>query len=175
MIKNKGYNISSLLSIILIILAIFGLIIPLLIGLSNLALLGSYLAVPMILGPLAYRKYSKKKDTSKQIKFKKPNNQLFNLLFLLYSIFLFISIILLIIYEVRPVIYYFTIAVLSTLILLEILLFDISKNKLLIIISQMMVLLLNIIYGVTLKYYFYISRTDPIGHVYVIKDLVEKG
>lgn len=174
MIKNK-YNISNILSIILIILAICGLIIPIIIGLSNLALLGSYLAVPMILGPIAYKLHRKKTFADKKIDLKKPDNQMFSILLILYSMLLFISIIFLIKYEVRPIIYYFAIATLSTLILLEILLFDISKNKSLIIISQIMILILNIIYGVTLKYYFFISRTDPIGHVQVIKDLVEKG
>jgi len=170
MIKSKGYNLSSTLSIVLVMLAIGGLVIPIIIGKANLTLLGCYMAVPMILGPAVYKTHTKKMADLNIL-----DNQIFSILLILYSTLFFISLTFLIKYEVRPIIYYFTIAALSTLILLEILSFNISKNKSLIIISQMMILMLNIIWGVTLKYYFFISRTDPIGHVRVIKDLVENG
>lgn len=41
------------------LVAILGMLIPLVIGMSNLSLLSLYLAVPMIVSPILYLKYCK--------------------------------------------------------------------------------------------------------------------
>ena len=63
----------------------------------------------------------------------------------------------------------------SALILLEILLFNLSEKEVIIILLQIMILTADIIYGVTLNYHFYISRTDPIAHVWLIQNLIDNG
>ncbi len=152
------------------ILALAGITLPLIFGQSNLSLLGSYLAIPMFFAPIIYLKYSK--NPIQSINSGKP---LFLLLLIFYFLCFSISMALLYLFEVRPFAYFVIITLMATAILLEILLFEISQRKLIIILLQIMILTLNIIWGVTLKYYYFIGRTDPLGHVWLIDNLIKIG
>jgi len=167
-LNNKFILTSKIFLYLLPILGIVGIIVPLIIGQSNLSLLGIYLAIPMILAPIIYIKQSKRESS-----FIILNRELFHLLISLYFICTFISIYLLYIYDVRPYTYYFIIAIMSGLILLEILLFEISEKATMIILAQIMILLVDIMWGVTLNYNFFIARTDPMAHVWLIQNLID--
>ena len=152
------------------ILAVAGVTLPLLFGQSNLSLLGSYLAVPMFFAPIIYLKY--RQNPYKPINFGK---RLFLLLLTIYFLCFSISVLLLDMFEVRPYLYYVIITVMATSILFEIILFDISQKKRIIILLQIIMLNLNIIWGVTLKYYYFIGRTDSLGHAWYIDNLINYG
>ena len=151
-------------------LAIAGLILPIFFKQTNLSLLGSYLAIPMILATIIY--INKRQNPFKSICI---SNNLFPVILFFYFICLSISMIFLYIHEYRPLSYYLIIALMATFILLEILLFDISQKKSILILIQIMILILDILWGVTLNYNYYISRTDPIGHVWLIENLINNG
>ena len=168
--NDKFILTSKVLLYLLPILGIAGITIPLIIGQNNLFLLGIYLAIPMILAPIIYIKQSKRESS-----FVILNRELFPLLISVYFICTSISIYLLYTYDVRPYTYYFIIAIMSGLILLEILLFELSEKKIVIILLQIMILFTDIIWGVTLNYNFFIARTDPMVHVWFIQNLINTG
>jgi hypothetical protein len=105
----------------------------------------------------------------------KISNNWLKLSLIAYAALYFVSIVLLKTYEVRPTIYYVVIAALSTLILIEILAMEVSNDKALIIIAQIALLALNLIWGVTLKYYYYSGFTDIFGHVGFAESLLQTG
>lgn len=152
-------------------------IVPLIFYEPNLSLLGSYLAFPMFFAPIFYAKYHKKFMISniETDRIYREDRYLFLLLLILYSLFFSISIGLLVIYDIRPFAYYATIALIATFVLFEILLLDISYKKSVIILVQIMMLSLNTIWGVTLKYYHFIERTDPLVHTWYITNLLSQG
>ena len=94
---------------------------------------------------------------------------------IIYFLFYGISLVLLKSFDTRPLSYYLLLSLMATIILIEILLFNESVNKTRIILLQIMILLLNVLWGVNLKYYFYIERTDPIVHTWYIKNLIASG
>jgi hypothetical protein len=64
----------------------------------------------------------------------------------------------------------------GTLILTQILLENnYSRRKVIMILTQIILLFLNIIWGVTLKYYFFIGRTDVFFHSWAIENLLDAG
>lgn len=165
--NNKLILISNSFLYILPILGVLGVTIPLIIGKSNFSLLGTYLAIPMILAPVVYVKHRRN-----EINLVTYNQRLFPLYVFLYFICIFLSICVLHIYDIRPVVYYLITAIISGLIILEILLFDMSEKKVIIVLLQLMILSADIIWAVTLKYHLFIGRTDPLAHMWLIQNLI---
>ncbi len=75
----------------------------------------------------------------------------------------------------RPYAYYVLVAIMAALILFDILFFDVNRIMLIIILIQIMVLVLNMIWGVNLNYFFFIGRTDSTGHAWLIENLIKYG
>lgn len=160
--------ISKIFLYLLPTLGVIGVIVPFIIGKTNFSLIGIYLAIPMILAPIVYTNKTKES-------FIIWNQKWFLICLIFYFICVSISLCLLYIHNVRPIIYYIVIAVMYCLILLEIVQFNISRKEIVIILFQLMILIENIIWGVNLKYNFYISRTDPIAHVWFIQNLIDNS
>ena len=101
----------------------------------------------------------------------------FKILLILYFIGYSLSIALLYMFDIRPTVYYVVIALLATTILMEILTSSIhtSNVKIVIILSQIMFLSLNVIWGVTLKYYYYTGYTDIFGAAGLAENLLKTG
>ncbi len=153
--------------------AILGLAVPLIFGYYNLVILGSYLALPMIIAPLIYIKIRNNKQTIQKF----DNKHLKYIFICCYLFFFTISIYLLCRYETRTLLYYLSVTFMAAAVLLQILLFDTSKSKKtsFIILMQIIILVLNIIWGVNLKYYYFIGRTDLFGHTWMINNLLNDG
>ncbi len=153
------------------------IIIPLVFFEPNLSLLGSYISVPIFSAIIAYIIYQKRKillnDTTISPDY--LSHRIFLLLLILYCMCLAISIFLLVIFDIRPIVYFGLITIMSSIILFEILSFEISYGKTIVILIQIMILFLNIIWSMTLKYYFFISRTDPLAHVWYIENLISQS
>lgn len=153
------------------IVAIVGVVIPLIFGQFSLSLLGSYLAIPMIFAPFIYLKLCLKPYIPRNSK-----KSLLLALLILYFVGSSISIFLIFFFEIRPIAYYIIITIMATCILLEILLNDrLSRTNVIIILLQIMFLSLNIIYGVSLKYFYFIARTDPLAHAWFIDSIIKYG
>jgi hypothetical protein len=169
-VEKKFVLVSRILLYLLPIAGVAGIIFPLIFGQTNLSLLGTYLAIPMIFAPIIYLK-----QREHEIDFSTHNQKLFTAFIGLYFICILISIYLLYSYDIRPVTYYLIISITCCLILLEILLFEIKEKEVTIILLQLMILTVDIIWGVTLKYNFFIARTDPIAHAWYIQILIDNA
>jgi hypothetical protein len=144
---------------------------PLVFGQYNLALLGIYLSVPLLSASIIWLAYRKKNSIISQA-FKHLNSVSLLALLLL---FLF-SVLTLHFLPVRTVSYYVMIAIMGAAIFVQVMHPDKIDKKLCgIILLQIVMLFLNIIWGVTFKYYFFIGRTDILFHSWVIENLLSAG
>lgn len=151
------------------IIAVTGLLLPLLFGEFHLSLLGSYLAVPMILAPIIFIKHRYAKAFELNI-----NINYFLLLVIIFFLCFAASMVLLKMFYVRPLVYFILTSIMFTSIMLQIALFKEEKVSWMILL-QIVIITLMVIWGVNLKYYFFIGRTDPIVHAWYIQSLIEKG
>lgn len=168
--KLNAQTIGDIISYLMPVCGLLGITLPLIIGQPNLTILGLYLGIPMILAPIIYTRY--KNCSSKLVQLETCK---FCPFIITYFILFTSSIILLYTYHIRPHIYYLNITIIVVIILLEILLFDLSSKKSTIILLQIMTVALNLTWGVTLNYYFFISRTDPLVHAWLITNLLDFG
>lgn len=114
-------------------------------------------------------------DINGQVNNTEKMESLFKFFLILYLTLTSISLILLSISDVRPLSYYAIVTAISTVILLQILLFETTTKKALLILAQIMFMGLNLIWGGTLKYYYYIGRTDLMGHTWDAQQLLQLG
>lgn len=86
----------------------------------------------------------------------------YRFVFIVFFLFLYeLSLLTLHGFELRIIPYYGLVAIMGTLILAQILFFrSTTRIQNVTIIFQIIMLFLNIVWGVTLKYYFFIGRTD---------------
>ncbi len=169
--------IHKLLLYLLPVLAIAGIAAPLALEQYNFSLLGCYLAIPMFLSSLIFLKYKGYSIERKGSSFEPKNFEarFFILSVCLYSLAYIASLCLLRAFFVRPFAYYALIALMMSLILFNIMFFKVEGINSTIILFSCMALVLNIIWGVNLNYYFFIGRTDAIGHAWIIKDMLKAG
>lgn len=165
--RNKSEITAKFLLYSLPIIGTVGVLFPLIIDQLNLALLGSYLAIPLIIAPLIYKKYIRQVTTSLEL-----SNRIF--LFLVSSYFICVSLSIFIIYSnnIRPYSYYIIITLMSLIVMFETLLFKDSKTKTGAILVQLGILVLCTLWSVSLNYFYFVSRTDPIFHVTAIESLI---
>jgi O-antigen/teichoic acid export membrane protein len=157
--------------IMIIIIAVLGSVVPILLKQYNLFLLGIYLVIPMLAAPIIWLRLKTRDNVIFSI-----NSNLNELFMLVFLICCLISILILYIFPVRIILYYILIAVMGAMILTQILYseeFSSKKSKL--ILMQIILLFLNIIWGVTLKYYFFIGRTDGLFHSWALENLLHTG
>lgn len=155
---------------VLPVLAIVAVSATVAMNLYSLSVVALYLAIPMLVGPLWYLRFRRSPCTELNL-----GNQFFLLLVFIYTAGLLVSVVLLCTADVRPFAYYVVIGVIATSIFLEVLLFSGSKRRSTLILTQTIILSLDIIWGVTLKYHQFIGRTDPLAHLRFIEDLVAEG
>ena len=157
--------------ILLVIFAIFGSTVPILLKQYNLFYLGIYLVIPMLVAPIIWLRLKPKDNVIFSIS--SNLNELFMLVFFISCL---ISIFILYNFPVRIIPYYILIAVMGVMILVQILYSEeINSKQSKLILMQIVLLFLNIIWGVTLKYYFFIGRTDGLFHSWVIENLLQTG
>ncbi len=151
-------------------LSIVGILGTIALGQDNLAILSVYVLIPIIIAPVIYYKYQKAKAQNIN-----KSDELFKFLVICCVSLLTNSVILLNMSEVRPLLYYAVIALAAVFILLQILLFEVTPRKLLAIFAQIVLINLDIIWGVTLKYYYFIGRTDTLAHAWLVENLLKLG
>lgn len=169
--KDKYVLTEKFLIIILIVFAVLGCLGPLVIKQFNLALLALYLGIPMLISPLIWLGLRQKENSNCCV-----SNKSHKLLIILYILSYYFSILILHYYSVRTLPYYILVACMGTLILTQILLENnFTGRRSIMLLLQIILLFLNIIWGVTLKYYFFMGRTDVFFHSWAIENLTEAG
>lgn len=151
-------------------IGMMGIGVPLVLKLYDISLLGSYIAIPLILAPILFIKMNH--ESYKLIKLKKENFKAFSIIYFICFLF---SIKLLYSFEVRPYQYYIIMTLMVLCVLFQILYFEISNLKSYLILTEIIILISNFIWGASLKYYFYVGRTDAIFHTWLVHSLVENG
>lgn len=148
-------------------LAVLGLY---LLGLRSFAILGMYVAIPSILAPILYRYGSDVETTADGTRI----HQIHKLLITCYLALTAVSIVLLATYSIRPYSYYVVVAGLALVVLAQIQQYsaETSQGP---ILAQIVLLHLNLVWGVTLKYNYFLGRTDIFGHVYSVQRILESG
>lgn len=152
------------------IIAVLGVLIPTILNLHYLSILGCYLALPMILAALLSPIYL---DKSSKINY--IPQKAFIVLLISFVMSYLITIILLYLYDVRPYIYYIFIGILVIIIFLQIMQQSLTKITQLAILTECCLLCINLIWGVTLKYYYFIGRTDIFTHAWLGENLLTTG
>ncbi len=92
-----------------------------------------------------------------------------------FTVIFTISIVVLYINDVRPMSYFIWMTALALILLFEILFINLSGKRSLAILIQIIAYSLNLIWGVTLNYYFFIGRTDTLPHVWWAESLLQLG
>ena len=133
-------------------------------------ILGIYMIIPIICTPLVYLAIRNRKESGAE-----AGSHEFRLLLAGFLLFFSFSLTLLYASDVRPVLYYVVIAVMATIILLEILRSKITKGKVIMVLLQIMALSLNLSWGITLKYFEFIGRTDILIHSSYVQSIVQLG
>src|SRR5665647_1184950 len=148
---------------------VLGPVVALLLKQYNLVLLSLYMAIPMVLAPVIYSVY---KRGAYRESFAQSSGR-FSLLIVGYAVLFVASLFVLYFYDVRPTGYYFLIAAVATIVLLEIIAFDVSSPKRTSAVLLQITLLGNsLIWGVTLKYYYFIGRTDVPVHIFYVDTIL---
>ena len=152
------------------VIGIVGIIATIIMEQINYLILSTYLIVPLLLASVIFRSLGKKDETYTSL-----HDSSFKLLLVAYLMCFTISLILLTLTEVRPILYYVTMVTMAVTVLIEILGFQPVKEKSAIILMQIMALMLNLNWGVTLKYFQFIGRTDVLFHGQYIDSLIQTG
>ncbi|HTX44437.1 MAG TPA: hypothetical protein VMC61_06870 [Methanocella sp.] len=92
-----------------------------------------------------------------------------------FTIIFTASIALLYAYDVRPLAYFILMTALALILLFEILFAYRAGDRPGAILVQIMAFTLNLIWGVTLNYYFFIGRTDTLSHVWWAQSVLDLG
>ncbi len=133
-------------------------------------ILGIYMLIPIICTPLVYLAIRNRKEAGAD-----AGSHEFKLLLAGFLLFFSFSVALLYAFDVRQALYYVVIAAMATIILLEILRSKISQGKTNVVLLQIIALSLNLSWGVTLKYFEFIGRTDILLHSSYVQDIIQLG
>jgi hypothetical protein len=100
---------------------------------------------------------------------------LYLLLLTYFTLVFTLTVVILYLYDVRPLFYYAVMATLGLVILLQILYVEPVGIRPMAILAQIMAFSLNLIWGVTLNYDLFIGRTDTLPHIWWARDLLQVG
>jgi len=120
------------------------------------------ITIPIIITILVIPKFQWNDDGIFSINLSRVTQQHPKIFLILYTLGFTVSIIILYVYPYRPIIYFLLVCGLFILIFLQITSNNCSTTTILLEISLLMI---NIIYGVTLKYPYYFGMTDIFGHI----------
>ncbi len=150
--------------------AVAGIVGLLLIKQYPLLILGTYLLVPIIATPLVYLAVRRRAGSGTT-----TGSEGFKLLVAAFLLFFSFSAVLLYASEVRPLLYYAAVAIMATIVFVEIVRARITPDRTKVILLQVAALSLNISFGITLKYFEFIGRTDIFLHSAYMQSVVQLG
>lgn len=140
-------------------------------GLRGIAIVSLYATVPALAASAAYFTSDSSIDkTATRTVFSSVQMKITVTLFLVLQS---ISILLIATTAVRPISYYLLVALSGLVILVQILWLELSIARIRLFLLEISVLILNIIWSVTLNYYYFFGRTDVFPHHLSVEILLE--
>ncbi len=152
------------------VLGILGVLALLALKQYQYLILSIYMVVPIICAPIAYLLIRKKQETGSPV-----GDDLFKFLVAGFLICFAFSLTLLYAFEIRPTLYYLIVAAMATLIFIQIVCSKITQGKVVLILLQIMALVLNVCWGISLHYFQYVGRTDILIHTFYAESVVLLG
>ncbi|MFD1562841.1 hypothetical protein ACFR99_04685 [Haloarchaeobius amylolyticus] len=152
------------------IAAIIGIAAPLWLGLTNLAILGLYFAIPMLVSPVIVRRVWT--DRTKSHSFITSVD--WRALSILFHVVLSVLVLVVAVSDVRPTTFFLGIGVLYTLCFLLAVSVDGNASQS-VVLYHIAIALLLVIFSVTLKYGFFVGRTDLSTHISLTNIVIETG
>ncbi len=152
------------------IAATIGIAAPLWLGLTNLSILGLYFAIPMLVSPVIVRRlWTDRTGRSSFVTFVD-----WRVLSILFHVMLSILVLVVAVSDVRPTAFFLGIGVLYTLCFLLVVSADENVTQS-IVLYHIAIALLLVIFSVTLKYDFFVGRTDLSTHISLTNVVIETG
>lgn len=172
MIDVYFHRLSRPFAILFPILAVIGVIVPILLDVTLFAILGVYIAIPLLFGGLLYYPAdlpARSSHVTGESRF------LFKTLVAGYCLSLAVAIAILAAVATRPMVYFVVIAIAATLVFVQILTVDLEPVRVGVVLVECAALITNVIWGVTFKYNFFFGRTDVFPHTWYTKELIRTG
>lgn len=151
-------------------LSLLAAILLLALGQRHFLILSIYMIIPAICAPVAYLALRRRGETGSMI-----DDYVFKMLVAGFLFCFAFSVLLLYAFEIRPLAYYIAVAAMATIIFLQIARSKITRGKSALILLQIAAMSLNISWGVTLKYFEFVGRTDILPHAYYTESLIQLG
>ncbi|QCS41947.1 hypothetical protein [Natrinema versiforme] len=155
------------------IVAVIGLAVPLWLGLSNLAVLGLYVAIPMVASPLVVRRVGTDR-IARHTQLGSLGAIDWRLLSIVFHVILSALVLLVARTAVRPTVFFLGVGALYTTCFLLAVSSGESASRT-IVLYHVAVALLLVIFSVTLNYDFFVGRTDLSTHISMTNFVVETG
>lgn len=153
------------------LVAVAGVLGPSLVGMTNLSILGLYLAVPMVLAAAVLWRFDGPRDRDPLAAVAID----WRVLSVAFHVVVAVLVLSLTVYEVRPLSFHAGLAVLYALIFLLIWVPGFDAGRVPISLYHTAVAVTLAIFSVTLKYDFFVGNTDLTAHVSMIDSLVDPG
>jgi hypothetical protein len=174
-IKNIFVNINKQINIIPIFAIISCLIVILLLlilNLYNFLILCLYFIIPLILSSAVYLYFN---DNTKLSYSKCDQKSYFKIAVSIFYCLLTTAILILWTNNQRNNLFYIILTFIGLIIFLKIIYFELTKIRIGVIISEVCILSLLLIWGVTLNYPLYVGSTDILVHIYYVKEILKNG
>ncbi|WP_049914512.1 hypothetical protein [Haloterrigena salina] len=168
---DRVYGLST---VALPLMAVVGVVVPLVLGLTNLAIMGLYFAVPMIVAPALVRAIGDERDSSTTAGRRIPRVD-WRVWSVTFHLLLAGLVVLLSATEVRPFLFYAGIAVAYLLCFLLITTSRPTRGRHAIGLYHLVVLAALVIFSVTLNYDFFVGHGDLMTHIAMATSILETG
>lgn len=164
---------STVAMVALPIAAIIGLVAPLWLGLTNLAILGLYFAIPMVVSPLIVYQFRAERSARRSpvVSFESVD---WRVLSIPFHVVLSVLVIVVAVSDVRPTAFFLGVGVLYTLCFLLTRLDNDDASRT-VVLYHVAIALLLVIFSVTLNYDFFVGRTDLSTHIAMTNIVIETG
>ncbi len=161
-----------LLKLALVVIPLAGILGPglsLLLKMYNYVLLSFYIAIPMVLAPVIYVIYRRAPYRERF----SQSSSAFKLLVIGFAALFAASLLTLVLFDVRPTGYFFLITAAATILLVEIVAFDVSSRaRRSLMLLQITLLGISLLWGVSLKYFYFVGRTDVLVHIFYVDTIL---
>jgi uncharacterized membrane protein len=156
-------------------IVVIGYIVAFAINKFDLALNGIYLTAPLVIASIIILKWPNLDINFINNNFKVNKHNIL-ISALAYTLFYLLTILVLLIYNERVIIYFILITIIFCIIMIQIF-SSAFNNKILeyIVLTEIFLLLLNLIWGVTLKYPLYFGSTDILPHIAMVNSIIVSG
>ncbi|OPY27126.1 MAG: hypothetical protein A4E28_02146 [Methanocella sp. PtaU1.Bin125] len=151
---------------------LMGALLLLALGQYQFLILSIYMIVPVIVAPVLYIALSNRSETPRTAS---GGEEEFRMLLTGFLFCFAFSLTLLYAFEIRPLAYYVVIAAMATIVFVQISRCAITPGKTAVILLQIMAMSLNISWGITLKYFQFVGRTDMLPHTFYTESLIQLG